>query len=89
MVVGLSDLTMTRFKGVNVSFDYGKIAGEAVSMAWIGEGVLVGTQEGTVALHEGKKSKWRAKSSHPVLQVMAHRTETDYMAVIARRDGLV
>lgn len=89
VVVALSDLTMTRFKGVNVSFDYGKLAGEAVSMAWIGEGVLVGTQEGTVALHEGKKSKWRAKSAHPVLQVTAHRTETDYMAVVARRDGLV
>lgn len=72
--MGLSDLTLTRFKGVNVSYDYGKTAGEAVSMAWIGEGVLVGTQEGTVALHEGKKSKWRAKSTHPVLQVMAHRT---------------
>lgn len=44
VVVGLNDLTMTRYKGVNISFDYGKIVGEPVSMAWIGEGVLVGTQ---------------------------------------------
>jgi hypothetical protein len=89
VVVGLGDLALTRFRGVNVSFDYGKTAGEAVSMAWLGEGVLVGTQEGTVALHEGKKSRWRAKSTHPVLQVLAHRTETDYLAVIARKDGLI
>lgn len=51
VILGLNDLTMTRYKGVNISFDYGKMVGEAVSMVWIGEGVLIGTQEGTVALY--------------------------------------
>jgi hypothetical protein len=88
-VIGLNDLTMTRYRGVNISFDYGKIVGEPVSMAWIGEGVLLGTNEGTVALYEGKKSKWRAKSTHAVFEVLVHRTETDYMAIVARKDGLI
>lgn len=42
---------MARYKGVNVSFDYGKVLGIPVSLAWLGEGVLMGVQEGTVALY--------------------------------------
>lgn len=70
MVIGLNDLTLTRFKGVNISLDYGKIAGVPTSICWIGDGVLVGTQEGTVAYYEGKKSKWKAKSHHSVFKVL-------------------
>lgn len=80
---------MTRYKGVNIAFDYGKILGVPVSMAWIGNGVIMGTMEGTVGYYEGKKSKWKAKSTHAVFEVRAHRTETDYMAIVARRDGLI
>ena len=51
VVVGLNDLTMLRYKGVNVVVDYGKGVGVPVSMCQIGEALLVGTQEGTVALY--------------------------------------
>lgn len=51
VIIGLNDLTMTRYKGVNISFDYGKIIGIPVSMAWIKDGVIVGSQEGTVAFY--------------------------------------
>lgn len=51
VVVGLNDLTMTRYKGVNISYDYGKILGVPVSMDWIGNGVILGTMEGTVAYY--------------------------------------
>lgn len=50
---------------------------------------MLGTQEGTIALYEGKKSKWRAKSNHPVFKVMAFRTESDYLAIIGRKDGFI
>jgi hypothetical protein len=42
---------MIRFKGVNVSFDYGKMVGLPTSICWIDNSVLVGVQEGTVALY--------------------------------------
>lgn len=89
LVIGLNDMTMIRYKGVNISLDYGKVAGLPTSICWIGEGVLVGTQEGTVAYYETKKSKWKAKSHHPVFKVMAYRTETTYLAVVGRKDGLI
>jgi hypothetical protein len=89
VLVGLNDLSLIRYKGVNISLDYGKIIGAPVSMCWLDNGVLLGTQEGTVAFYEGKKPRWRAKSSHPVLKVMAHRTESEYLAIIGRKDGLV
>lgn len=74
VIVALNDYTMARYKGVNISFDYGKIIGAPVSMAWIGEGIILGIQEGTVAYYENKKSKWKAKSTHPVFKIIAHRT---------------
>lgn len=80
---------MTRYKGVNISYDYGKAAGTPSSICWIREGVLVGTKEGIVAYYETKKSKWKAKSHHPVLKVLAYRTESTYLAIIGRKDGLV
>ena len=89
VVAGLSDLTMLRYKGVNLSYDYGKVAGTPTSLCMLGEGVLLGTEEGTVAYYESKKSKWKAKSSHPVAKVMAYRGETETLAIIARRDGIV
>ena len=43
-ILALNDLTLVRYKGVNISFDYGKTQGIASSICWLGEGVLVGTQ---------------------------------------------
>jgi hypothetical protein len=51
VVIGLNDLAMLRYRGVNISLDYGKVAGLPTSLCWIGDGVLVGTQEGTVAFY--------------------------------------
>lgn len=42
-----------------------------------------------VSLHEGKKSKWKAKSTHAVFKVMAHRGDSDWVAIVGRKDGLV
>ena len=67
---------MIRYKGVNIALDYGKIAGLPTSICWIGDGVLVGTQEGTVAYYESKKSKWKAKSHHAVYKVLSYRSDT-------------
>jgi hypothetical protein len=36
VVIGFNDLTMVRYKGVNISFDYSKIFGVAASIASIG-----------------------------------------------------
>jgi hypothetical protein len=43
-ILALNDLSLVRYKGVNISFDYGKTSGIAASICWLGEGVLVGTQ---------------------------------------------
>ena len=51
----------------------------------MGEGVLVGTQEGTVAYYEGKKSKWKAKSHHSVLKVLIFHSENVDMAIVCRK----
>lgn len=51
LVVALQDLSMARYQGVNISYDYGKVAGTPTTICWIGEGVLAGTQEGTVAYY--------------------------------------
>jgi len=87
--VGLNDLNLIRYRGVNIGLDYGKIVGTPSSLCWIGDGVLVGTQEGTVAYYEGKKSKWKAKSHHAVFKVLAYFTESNELAIIGRKDGLV
>lgn len=67
---------MLRYKTVNIAYDYGKIAGKPVSVCSLGEGVLLGTEEGTVAYYETKKSKWKAKSNHKIHKVLAYRAET-------------
>jgi hypothetical protein len=72
VVVGMNDLALVRYRGVNIALDYGKTVGVPTSLCWMGEGVLVGTQEGTVAYYEGKKSKWKAKSHHAVLKVLPY-----------------
>jgi hypothetical protein len=89
VIVGLNDLNLIRYKGVNVSLDYGKIFGIPVAMSCLDSYVLLGSQEGTVALYDGKKSKWRAKSNHPVFKIIVYRTESDYLAIIGRKDGWV
>lgn len=88
-ILALNDLSLVRYKGVNISFDYGKTSGIAASICWLGEGVLVGTQQGPVSFHEGKKSKWKAKSNHPVFKVMPHVCDGSLLAIIGRRDGVV
>jgi hypothetical protein len=89
VIVGLNDLNLIRYKGVNITLDYGKIFGIPVSICCLDTSVLLGTVEGTVALYEGKKSKWKAKSNHPVLQIIVYRTESDYLAIIGRKDGWI
>lgn len=89
VVVGLNDLNMIRYRGVNIALDYGKIVGTPTSICWIGDGVLVGTQEGTVAFYESKKSKWKAKSHHSVFKVFVYYSENNELAIIGRKDGLV
>lgn len=42
-----------------------------------------------MGFYESKKSKWKAKSTHPVFKVIAHRTESDYLAIIIRNDGIL
>lgn len=73
-MVALDDLNMIKYRGVNIALDYGKVVGMPSSICWIGDGVLVGTQEGTVAYYETKKSKWKAKSHHSVLKVLVYFT---------------
>lgn len=51
IVLALNDLNLLRYRGVNISFDYGKVSGIPSSICWIGDGVLVGTQEGPVSFH--------------------------------------
>jgi len=41
--VGLNDLTMLRYRSVNIAFDYGKVVGKPVSLCSLADGVLVGT----------------------------------------------
>ena len=89
MLVALTDLSLTRYRGVNITYDYGKLFGVAVAVTALGGGVIVGTEEGTVGFFEGKKAKWKAKSTHAVLALIAHQTEADYLAIVARRNGMV
>lgn len=36
VVVGLNDLGMVRYRGVNITLDYGKVVGVPASICWIG-----------------------------------------------------
>ncbi len=65
-------MNLIRYKGINISFDYGKVVGVPSALCWIGNGIIVGTQEGTVAYYESKKSKWKAKSTHSVLSIKSY-----------------
>ena len=44
LVLALNDMNLIRYRGVNISFDYGKVGGIPSSVCWIGDGVMVGTQ---------------------------------------------
>lgn len=61
---------MFRYSKMNIVFDYAKIIGNATSLCWIGKGVLVGTEEGSIAYYESKKYKWKAKSVHKVNNIL-------------------
>lgn len=58
-------------------------------MCCLDTAVILGTQEGTVALYEGKKTKWRAKSNHPVFKIIVYRTQSDHLVIIGRKDGWI
>jgi hypothetical protein len=51
-------------------FDYAKITEYVNVLCWIGKGVMVGTNEGSIAYYEAKKYKWRAKSAHSVQNII-------------------
>lgn len=68
-------MTMARYIGLNISFDYARIVGTASSLCWVGKGVMVGTKEGSLGFYEGKKSKWKAKSAHPVLKILKYKLD--------------
>ena len=63
-------MSMKRYKGVNVVFDYAKVVGLVNTMCWIDGGVMIGTEEGTIAYYESKKSKWKAKSTHSTFKII-------------------
>lgn len=69
---------MLRYSKLNIVFDYGKIIGLATSLCWMRKGVLVGTEEGSVAYYEGKKYKWKAKSIHSVGRILRYREMSQY-----------
>lgn len=70
LVIAFTDLSMSKFKDVNIVFDYAKIVGNATTLCWIDNGVMVGTKEGVIGYYETKKSKWKAKSTHSVLKII-------------------
>jgi hypothetical protein len=39
----MEDMSMFRYKGVNITFDYTKVVGIPVSLCWIENGVMVGS----------------------------------------------
>lgn len=63
-------MTLGRYMKQNLVYDFGKVAGTPISLVSIGKGVIVGTKQGVIAYYETKKSKWKAKSSHPVKKVV-------------------
>jgi hypothetical protein len=63
-------MTMNRYNKLNIVFDYAKIIGNVTSLCWIGKGVMVGTEEGSIAFYESKKYKWKAKSLHSVQNIL-------------------
>lgn len=80
-------MTLARYKQHNLIYDYGKIVGTPVTLCSIGKGVMVGTKEGTIAYYETKKSKWKAKSSNPVLKIMKCESDTSEYTIVIRQNG--
>lgn len=89
LVVSLEDVSMKRFKGVNVTFDYAKVVGLVNCMCWVDGGVLVGTEEGTIAYYESKKSKWKAKSTHPTFKIVNWIKDGKDNVLVARKNGTI
>lgn len=70
IVIATDAATMMRYSKLNIIFDYAKIIGNATALCWIGKGVIIGTEEGSIAYYETKKYKWKAKSSHSLLTIL-------------------
>ena len=79
-------MSMSRFKDVNIAFEYSKIVGVASTLLWIGNGVLVGTKEGNIGYYETKKSKWKGKSSHSVMKIVKMNEMT---VLVGRNNGSI
>ena len=86
IIVAFTDLNMSRYKDANIAFEYSKIVGIASSLCWVGNGVIVGSKEGTIAYYESKKSKWKAKSSHSVLKIISFNADK---ILVGRHNGSV
>ena len=80
-------MTLTRYKQHNLIYDFGKVVGTPVSLCSVGKGVMVGTREGVIAYYETKKSKWKAKSSNPVLKIMKYSSDTSDHTIVIRQNG--
>jgi hypothetical protein len=42
---------MYRYNKLNIVFDYAKVIGNITSLCWISKGVMVGTDEGSIAYY--------------------------------------
>ena len=90
VLVAMTDMTMVLYKGVNIKFDYSKVVGVVTCMDWIGNGVIVGSEQGTIAYYESKKSKWKAKSNHKPINIISHKTDGGQsLAIVGRNNGLI
>jgi len=82
-------MSMKRYKNVNVVFDYAKVVGMVNAICWIDNGVMIGTDEGTIAYYESKKSKWKAKSTHPTFKIINWLHEGKDNVLVARKNGTI
>lgn len=87
VIVALDDMSMKRYKAVNVVFDYSKVVGLVNAMCWVDGGVMIGTEEGTIAYYESKKSKWKAKSTHPTFKILNWINNNKDNILVARKNG--
>lgn len=69
---------MFKYSKLNIVFDFGKVIGNVTALCWVSKGVMVGTEEGTVAYYETKKYKWKAKSIHSVFKIIKFNEASEF-----------
>ena len=89
VIVAMDDMSMKRYKNVNVVFDYAKVVGMVNAICWVDNGAMVGTEEGTIAYYESKKSKWKAKSTHPTLKIINWKQGEKDNILVVRKNGTI